>query len=61
MFAHLCFENKDYTQRIAKYILKGTTTYEKVKNGYKICRFAQFPKGKGILPSVLEELLKARN
>ena len=26
MFAHLCFENKDYTQRIAKYILKGTNT-----------------------------------
>jgi DNA polymerase elongation subunit (family B) len=32
----------------------------KVKVGYKICRFAQFPKGKGVLPSILEELLGAR-
>ena len=33
---------------------------EKIINGRKICRFAQFPEGKGIMPSVLEELLKAR-
>jgi len=33
---------------------------EKVINGRKICRFAQFPQGKAIMPSVLEELLKAR-
>lgn len=26
MLAHLCFENKDYSLRIAKYILKGTNT-----------------------------------
>ena len=32
----------------------------KVKVGYKICRFAQFPEGKGVLPSILEELLAAR-
>ena len=33
----------------------------KVKVGYKICRFAQFPdNNKGVLPSILEELLKAR-
>ena len=32
----------------------------KVKVGYKICRFAQFPQGKGVLPSILEELLGAR-
>ena len=32
----------------------------KVKVGYKICRFAQLPKGKGVLPSILEELLGAR-
>ena len=33
----------------------------KVKSGYKICRFAQFPDGrKAIMPSVLEELLSAR-
>ena len=33
---------------------------KKVIVGYKICRFAQFPKGKAILPSILEELLAAR-
>ena len=33
----------------------------KIKIGYKICRFAQFPnEEKGILPSILEELLAAR-
>jgi DNA polymerase delta subunit 1 len=33
---------------------------EKVKVGYKVCRFAQFPTGKGIMPSILEELLAER-
>ena len=33
---------------------------EKVKSGTKVCCFAQFPSGKGIMPSVLEELLQAR-
>ncbi len=33
---------------------------EKIKCGYKICRFAQFPDSKAIMPSILEELLKAR-
>jgi len=33
---------------------------EKVKSGTKICRFAQFPNGKAIMPSILEELLHAR-
>ncbi len=33
---------------------------EKVKVGYKICRFAQFPEGKAIMPSILEELLAER-
>ncbi len=28
--------------------------------GYKICRFAQFPEGKAIMPAILEELLAAR-
>ena len=32
----------------------------KVPSGYKICRFAQYPNRKAILPSVLEELLKSR-
>ena len=33
---------------------------KKVIVGYKICRFVQFPKGRAILPSILEELLAAR-
>ena len=34
---------------------------KKIKTGYKICRFAQFPNGeKAIMPSVLSELLKSR-
>jgi DNA polymerase elongation subunit (family B) len=37
-----------------------TSAAEKVINGRKICRFAQFPQGKAIMPSVLEELLHAR-
>ena len=32
----------------------------KVRCGYKICRFAQLPEGKSIMPSILEELLGAR-
>jgi len=32
----------------------------KVKAGTKICRWAQLPEGKAIMPSILEELLKAR-
>lgn len=37
-----------------------TGTLEKVHVGTKMCRYAQFPEGKGIMPSILEELLKAR-
>jgi len=33
---------------------------EKVKIGYKTCRYAQFPEGYGIMPSILKELLAAR-
>ena len=33
---------------------------EKVCVGYKICRYAQFPEGKAVMPAILEELLAAR-
>ena len=33
---------------------------QKVRVGTKTCRFAQYPSGKGIMPSILEELLAAR-
>jgi len=32
----------------------------KVKCGLKVCRFAEFPEGRPVMPSVLEELLAAR-
>jgi len=35
-----------------------STREEKIKSGYKVCRFIQSPKG--IMPHILEELLKAR-
>ena len=39
-----------------------TSRAEKVKSGKKVCRWAQFPDNrKGIMPSILEELLKARS
>jgi DNA polymerase elongation subunit (family B) len=46
-----------------KYIRKTPTSRaEKVKCGKKVCRWAQFPDNrKGIMPSILEELLKARS
>jgi DNA polymerase elongation subunit (family B) len=45
-----------------RYVRKTPTSRaEKVKSGTKVCRWAQFPDGKkGILPSILGELLKAR-
>jgi DNA polymerase elongation subunit (family B) len=33
---------------------------DKVKSGTKLCRYAQFPEGRAIMPSILEELLTAR-
>ena len=38
----------------------GASAATKVLTGHKVCRWAQFPEGKGILPSILQELLSAR-
>jgi DNA polymerase elongation subunit (family B) len=55
------YEYVDITYDTYKYIRKSpTSAAEKVKAGVKTCRFAQFPEGKAIMPSILEELLKAR-
>ena len=44
-----------------KYIkLSEKSAAQKIIVGYKICRYAQFPEGKAILPSILEELIAAR-
>ena len=51
----------DVTYDTFKYVRKTEKAAAvKVKKGYKICRFAQYPDGKAIMPSVLEELLKSR-
>jgi DNA polymerase elongation subunit (family B) len=46
-----------------RYVRKTPTARaEKVKSGTKICRWAQFPENKkGIMPAILEQLLKARS
>jgi DNA polymerase elongation subunit (family B) len=52
----------DITYDTYKYIRKTPKAKAvKTKSGYKTCRFAQFPEGKAIMPSVLEELLHARS
>ena len=44
-----------------RYVKKNASSAAvKVKCGTKICRFAQFPSGNAIMPSILEELLRAR-
>ena len=44
-----------------QYKKKANATIEKIKTGYKITRYAQYPDGKyGVMPSVLKKLLKAR-
>jgi DNA polymerase elongation subunit (family B) len=51
----------DITYDTFKYVRKSVSSAAvKVKKGYKTCRFAQFPVGRAIMPSILEELLKAR-
>ena len=51
----------DITYDTFKYVRKNPKAAAlKVPCGYKICRFAQYPDGKAILPSVLEDLLKSR-
>ena len=57
------YEYVDITYDTFNYVKKTAsgTAVEKVKCGYKICRFAQFPDDKrAIMPSILEELLQAR-
>lgn len=57
-YKYVDIEYDTYTWR-KKSSLPGSAV-EKVHIGKKLCRYAQFPEGKGIMPSILEELLKAR-
>ena len=44
-----------------KYVRKtAKSAAVKVKSGHKVCRYAQYPEGRAILPSILEELLAQR-
>jgi DNA polymerase elongation subunit (family B) len=55
-YIDLEFDNFEYKRKTL------TSKAEKVKCGKTICRWAQFPENrKGIMPSILEELLKARS
>ena len=55
------YEYVNITYDTFKYVRKNASSAaEKIKSGYKICRFAQFPEGRAIMPSILEELLTAR-
>jgi DNA polymerase elongation subunit (family B) len=56
------YEYVDITYDTFNYVRKSASSAaEKIKCGYKICRFAQFPEGRrAIMPSILEELLQAR-
>ena len=56
------YEYVDINYDTYKYIRKTpASAAEKVRSGFKMCRFAQFPDGKkAIMPSILEELLGAR-
>jgi len=55
------YEYVNITYDTFKYVrARPTAGAEKIKSGYKICRFAQFKTGRAIMPSILEELLAAR-
>ena len=56
------YEYVDVTYDTYRYYRKNPkAAAEKIKCGYKICRFAQFPDGESaIMPSILKKLLKAR-
>jgi len=54
-YVDIRFDTYRYTRKTPK------AKAEKVVNGYKVCRYAQYPNNrKAIMPSILEELLKAR-
>lgn len=55
------YEYVNITYDTFKYVRsRPTAAAEKIKSGYKICRFAQFKQGRAIMPAILEELLSAR-
>ena len=54
------YEYVDVEYDTFKWIPNARGKSEKTHSGTKVCRFAQFPKGRAIMPSILEELLASR-
>jgi len=54
------YEYVNITYDTYKWENNGRGKSEKIHSGTKICRYAQFPEGKAIMPSILEELLASR-
>jgi DNA polymerase elongation subunit (family B) len=54
------YEYVDVEYDTFKWIPNARGKSEKTHSGTKMCRFAQFPEGRGIMPSILEELLASR-
>ena len=54
------YEYVDVEYDTFKWIKNARGKAEKTHSGTKICRFAQFPEGRAIMPSILEELLASR-
>ena len=53
-YVNITYDTFKYVRKTPK------ASAEKVRSGYKVCRFAQFKEGRAIMPSILEELLTAR-
>jgi DNA polymerase elongation subunit (family B) len=54
------YEYVDVEYDTFKWIPNARGKSEKTHSGTKVCRFAQFPEGRAIMPSILEELLASR-
>jgi DNA polymerase elongation subunit (family B) len=54
------YEYVDVEYDTFKWVKNARGKSEKIHSGTKVCRFAQFPEGRGIMPSILEELLASR-
>jgi len=54
------YEYVDVEYDTFKWVKNARGKSEKIHSGTKVCRFAQFPEGRAIMPSILEELLASR-
>ena len=62
-YVNITYDTYAYKKRIVGTTADGSPRYskdEKIKVGYKTCRWVQFKEGHAILPSILKKLLSAR-